>query len=376
MTLPTYGAIPRRLVVVVILCLLASPVHALTSVYEVQSGDSLWEIASRFGTSVSTIKQLNKLKSSSIHPGQRLLVGSSIRKIEANNGPYYYASPKSETQKSRGYAESSSRSAREDYNRANRLIQAHLAELRDRFGKAKKRESPLKGWRIMLDPGHGGRDPGAIVSNETGDKEEVHVVEDEYVYDITMRVMERLMLYGAEVQMTVLSPNHLKRDSFLAKETFVNEKNEVYNDEAYNRKADPMVRPGSHNIKRRVMVANRFFKKGRKDKSLFVSLHADNSPQRPKGPLVIYQKKGSRMDKPSRTFAKIMQSALNHRTVPSLIGSRNMAVLRDNRASAEILVEIRNVSSKDDAWALRFHEKRQEDADRIVRGVLDYATSR
>jgi len=38
-----------------------------------------------------------------------------------------------------------------------------------------------------------------------------------------------------------------------------------------------------------------------------------------------------------------------------------------------VLVEIRNVSFVGDAWALRFHETREEDAERIVRGVLDYA---
>ena len=67
-----------------------------------------------------------------------------------------------------------------------------------------------------------------------------------------------------------------------------------------------------------------------------------------------------------------MQRALNSPSVPSQIGGRNLAVLRDNRARAEVLVEIRNVSFVGDAWALRFHETRDEDADRIVKGVLDY----
>ncbi len=354
------------------LILLIGPATSLPSVYVVRSGDSLWEIASRFGTTVKMIKQLNKLKTTRIYPGQKLRVGSVLREILAPNGPYYWRQPKSPIQKSTNYSESSTRSARDDYRRASRLMQAYRVELNERFRKVKGRSRPLKGWYIVLDPGHGGRDPGAIVSNRDGRNREVHVVEDEYVYDLVIRVMERLMLYGADVELTVISPNHLKRDNLPAGATFVNEQNEVYNDEAYNGRKDPMVRPGSHNIQRRVVVANRFFRKNRSGKNLFLSLHADNSPMRPKGPLVIYQKKGGRVDRRSKRFAEIVQQALDHRAVPSQIGKRNLAVLRDNQAKAEILVEIRNISVVDDAWALRFHGKRQEDAERIVRGVLAY----
>ncbi len=44
--------------------------------YVVQSGDSLWEISKKYeGLSVEKIKQLNNLKSNSIKPGQKLVVG-------------------------------------------------------------------------------------------------------------------------------------------------------------------------------------------------------------------------------------------------------------------------------------------------------------
>ena len=356
----------------VLVLLLFQPSEGLTSVYEVRPGDSLSAIADRFGTSVSRLKQLNQLKSSRIYPGQTLRVGTLLKEIVAPNGPYYGHKPRSSSQKASDYYESPKQSARTDFQSASQLMQAYQADLRARFRKVKRRALPLKGWRIVLDPGHGGRDPGAIVSNKDGKDRRVYVVEDEYVYDMTMRVMERLILYGAEVELTVLSPNHLKRDNFPAYETFVNEQNEVYNDAAYNRKKDPLVRPGSHNLQRRVMVANRFVKEAKRKKSLFLSIHADNSPGRPRGPLVLYQKKGGRIDKVSRRFAQVMKRSLDQRALPSQIGSRNLGVLRGNRSHAEIMIEIRNVSFIEDAWALRFHEKRQEDAARIVNGILAY----
>jgi hypothetical protein len=87
----------------------------------------------------------------------------------------------------------------------------------------------LKGWHIVLDPGHGGLDPGAVVANLDGNGDKVYVVEDEYVYDIALRVYVMLRLHGAEVTLTLLSPNHVIRHSDPPVQTFVNEKNEVYN---------------------------------------------------------------------------------------------------------------------------------------------------
>jgi hypothetical protein len=40
------------------------------------------------------------------------------------------------------------------------------------------------------------------------------------------------------------------------------------------------------------------------------------------------------------------------------------------------LVEIRNLAYVDHAWALRFEQLRHRDAEKIVRGVLDYARGR
>jgi LysM repeat protein len=42
--------------------------------HTVQTGESLWAIASEYGTSVSRVKELNNMRSSSLQPGERLLV--------------------------------------------------------------------------------------------------------------------------------------------------------------------------------------------------------------------------------------------------------------------------------------------------------------
>ena len=52
-----------------------SPEKDLPSVHEVQPGETLWNIAQRYGMSVDEILSLNRLKpSETIYPGQKILV--------------------------------------------------------------------------------------------------------------------------------------------------------------------------------------------------------------------------------------------------------------------------------------------------------------
>lgn len=338
--------------------------------YVVRRGDSLSKIAARFSTGLTELKRSNGIRSDRIYVGQRLKVRTRLKEIAMDNGPYYFYRPKAAVQRSRGYREVPPKKPIEDYRSAQNLMGVFNASINSDM-RRDSRSQPLRGWRIVLDPGHGGRDPGAIVSNLDGNNRSVYVVEDEFVYDIALRLYQKLRLAGAEVEMTVISPNHLIRENNPPARTFVHEQNEVYNDASVNRRNSFSVRPGLDNIVQRVKIANRFF--ARRGKTLFISLHADNTPTRPKGPLVIYWSRRGKIDSRSRSFARIMERALDLPDVPAQIGGRNLAVLRGNLAQAEVLVEIRNVHDKGEAWALRSHKIRDSDADRILRGILNYA---
>jgi len=56
--------------------LLASQQAKKAAVYVVVRGDTLWDIAQRHRVSTKEIQRRNKLKSTSIHVGQRIIIPS------------------------------------------------------------------------------------------------------------------------------------------------------------------------------------------------------------------------------------------------------------------------------------------------------------
>lgn len=362
--------------------------------YRVRRGDTLGEIAQLHQMSLSELRAMNDLRGSVIHPGQSLrvrpipgsrprgpalldprqidwtaltveLTGAGI--LPRDNGPYYGLAPSAPRQSSRGYLEEPRLTVPSAYRRAKAMFDA-FEERVDEMGRL---SDELTGWHIILDPGHGGIDPGSITKVQDGRGDPVYVVEDEYVYDITLRMYVLLRLHGAEVTLTLLSPNHLIRRSEPATRTFVHERNEVWNLASINARntAKAWPRGGQHGLDTRVRVAREALDGHPSRRTMFLSIHADNSPGTPSVPIVFYHQSRRSTDTRSRSFARDLLPALGAGAVAR---GRNFGVLRNNPAWVKVLVEVRNVAHADHAWALRFEELRQRDAEKVVRGIRDF----
>ena len=354
--------------------------------YIVQPGDYLGQIARLHQMSVAEISRINNLQGSVIHPGEPIKVRpmrwlelseidwdglqvsrTGMRKITLDNGPYYHTRPRNKHQLSKTYYEGHPHSPRRTYRQAARLWSDFELKV-ESLGRLSDR---LEGWHVVLDPGHGGLDPGAVVSTLDGNGKELFVVEDEYVFDIALRVYVLLRLHGANATMTLLSPNHLIRHNDKPNLTFVNEKNEVYNSASHNRSDKRSDWPRGGNLSTRVQIARDAFADASPGRRVFLSFHADIDAKAPEVPLVLFYQSsnGKRVDSTSRRFARALLPALG---AGARVRGQGLGVLRNNPADVKVLIELRNMAYRDHVWALRFEQLRHRDAEKVVRGILDY----
>jgi LysM repeat protein/N-acetylmuramoyl-L-alanine amidase len=366
--------------------------------YTVKNGDYLGRIARLHQMSVSELMEINVLDANIIHPGEKLKVNPILAKstewvkiseidwddlivsiegvgrIGSGNGPYFYTRPRAQRQIHAEYYEGPTQTTLQTYRQAQKLWDAFEVEV----GRLGCLSNTLDGWHFVLDPGHGGQDPGAVVKALDGNGNSVYVVEDEYAYDVSLRVYVLLRLHGAQVTMTLLSPNHLIRNSDPPRMTFVNEKNEVYNSYELNKSGRWKNWPiggRNGNLSSRVLIAREAFKGVRKDRCIFLSFHADIDPNVSEAPVVLYYRSrdGRRSDTSSKKFAKTLLPFLG---AGAEVRGQALGVLRDNPAQNKVLFELRNLAYTDNVWALRFEELRHRDAEKVIKGILAYVKSR
>lgn len=355
--------------------------------YIVEKGDSLWEISSQFRIDMEKLMVYNNLNDGSIFPGQELKLYPFVvddfemtEKTPAVVLASYNEKPLEEyinykinrlNQPDKNYSETKLDDPLTNYNQAREILTSFDRSI----NRERRLSNDLAGYTIVIDPGHGGLDPGAIVATENGNGETVYVVEDEYAYDISLRTYRLLKLHGADVTLTIISPNHQIRSSDNPSDTFVNMKNEVYNLKSLNREGDDDSWPvgGSRGLRKRVEIAEKAFRGANYKKTLYISIHADNSPDHGQGTMVLYSSENENNIEESKELA---QSLTPYLGASSISGRQNLAVLRDNPAWAEVLIEIRNLHYAGNSWAIRYDKLREQDAGFIAAGLINYAKNR
>lgn len=370
-----------------------------TATYLVQPGDNLNEIARLHQMSLRELRELNRISGSLIRPGQKLtvrpLLGSGagsadvagiplpggdldwnalevivpgVAKLTPGNGPYYFSGPEADEQAGKSYFEKAGISPQVCYKRGRQLLERfdRTIELQPGLGRQ------LAGWTFVLDPGHGGIDPGTIVSGKDAEGQTYYVVEDEYVYDLALRVYALLKLHGADVEMTLLSPNHLLRGNTPHTQTFVHERNEVFNDQAWNRGYDEAIHPmgGQKYLDQRKAIARRALDGATSGRTVFLSFHADNDPDSGDVFTLFFFQNRRGADTVGRDFARRMLPAMG---AGARTRGRNLGVLRENPARYALLVEMRNLAYAEHVWAIRYEQLRQRDAEKVVKAVIEAA---
>ncbi|MGL4524206.1 MAG: LysM peptidoglycan-binding domain-containing protein [Spirochaetia bacterium] len=382
--------------------------------YLVQQSDTLASVASQFSLSEDQLVEYNALNSDRIEPGQYLLLYSNqmvdfhslpvqtiakkiqknivaetsskivslaqqtwatlsaVQKKQPTTAPETLLTMQSPIQKppitdpSRfepfvdpqlTYQENVRRSVHEDFFLASNLLEVFNHEILAMPILGRE----LEGYAIMIDPGHGGQDPGAVVRINT-DKKAQYLVEDEFNYDISLRLYRLLKRHGAHVALSIISPNNLIREESEL-QFFENEKNEVYNDPHIN------FRPigGRTGIAERVKIGKEFFGSTPAEKRLWISIHHDSSPHSPKGLVAVHNRATT------ETYA-LANSIINAQKRGKIIKDEYF-VLTNNPSPAALLLEVRNPAIGE-AKEMISAEQREKDTQMIYEGILAYVQAK
>jgi N-acetylmuramoyl-L-alanine amidase len=235
------------------------------------------------------------------------------------------------------------------------------------FGKKYERivqkDNQLKGGIYYLVSGHGGPDPGAIgkISGHT-------VTEDEYAYDIILRLARNLMEHGAKVELIIRDKDDGIRDQkFLLPDT----DERCYPDQIIPRKQTPR-------LHQRAAAINILYKKNRgyKHKRL-VAIHLDSRSKKNRTDVFFHYHSKS---KKGKEFALNLQNTFRdkyakhqpNRKYTGTISSRRLYILTTTLPPSAF-IELGNINNYRDQLRFLKKENRQALADWICDGIIrDY----
>lgn len=236
------------------------------------------------------------------------------------------------------------------------------------FGKAqvKKQDNKLKNYAFYLDAGHGGPDPGAIGTREG---KELH--EDEYAYDVTLRLAKKLYESGATVFMIVQDEADGIRDDKFLNNSF----DEVYYGGV---KID---RNQKTRLNKRAEIINSIHSKNKKIKNHYaITIHIDSRDEGKRVDIFCYHKEGKLEGKKlaETMVCKIEEKydkAQPGRGYRGSVTSRSLLMLRKNIPTS-VYFELGNIQNPKDQVRFIDNNNRQAISNWLYEGILDFDKSK
>jgi len=218
----------------------------------------------------------------------------------------------------------------------------------------------LKGAVYYLVSGHGGPDPGAMaVYGGTS------IAEDEYAYDITLRLAKELLSHGATVYIIIRDDNDGIRDKRILK---------IDHDEvAYGDKTIPLNQVAR--LKQRVDIVNTLHKQNKGKYQRLIVTHVDSRSKGQNIDVFFYHHAKSKNGKKlaesiHETFQKKYKKYQPNRTYSGTFEDRTSLYLVKKTHPAMTFIEIGNIRNKKDQRRILDPDNRQALAKWISEGVL------
>jgi N-acetylmuramoyl-L-alanine amidase len=220
----------------------------------------------------------------------------------------------------------------------------------------------LKGKIFYLVSGHGGPDPGAI-----GKRGGATLCEDEYAYDVTLRLCRKLIEHGATAYMIVRDPN----DGIRYANNLKCDKDEVVWGDA-EIKTSQIPR-----LKQRTDIINELYEKNRKlgfKDQYVIEIHVDSRSRSEQVDLFFYFQAEST---PSKVLAERLHETMRtkykqHRATGKYHGTvsiRGLYTLREVKPTA-VYIELGNIRNAFDQQRIVLGSNRGILADWLLEGLI------
>lgn len=218
----------------------------------------------------------------------------------------------------------------------------------------------LKGTIYYLVSGHGGPDPGAI-----GTYAGKAIAEDEYAYDITLRLARELLAHGAEVYLIIQDENDGIRDDRIL---------EIDHDEvAYPDLVIPLNQV--ERLKQRVDIVNNLYKEHKGKYQRLIVTHVDSRSIGQNIDVFFYHHEKSKNGKKlaesiHKTFNDNYKKYQPNRNYAGTFEDRTSLYLVKKTHPAMTFIEIGNIRNAKDQRRIVDPDNRQALAKWISEGVL------
>ncbi|WP_366938702.1 N-acetylmuramoyl-L-alanine amidase [uncultured Eudoraea sp.] len=235
----------------------------------------------------------------------------------------------------------------------------------EKYAEVTSKSERLKGTVYYLISGHGGPDPGAM-TQYVGKS----ISEDEYAYDVTLRLARELLSHGAQVYVIVRDPDDGIRDERILE---MDKDELVIPDQTI-----PLDQ--KDRLEQRVDAVNKLYLKHKGKHQRLVVTHVDS---RSKGQNIdvffYYHEKSSNGKKLAEsihnTFKKKYKKYQPNRSYSGTFEDRSNLYLVRKTLPAMTFIEIGNIRNKKDQKRILDYDNRQALAKWISEGViLDYET--
>ena len=237
------------------------------------------------------------------------------------------------------------------------------------FGKSQAKyqvtSNSLKGTVFYLVGGHGGPDPGCIGKYKG---KELH--EDEYAYDIILRLGRELLKRGAKVHFIIQDSKDGIRNTAILK----NSKRETCMG-----KQIPLNQV--ERLQQRCDAINRLHRKEKSSYKRAVFIHVDSRSRNNQTDVFFYHAPKSKNGKKlvlelQRTFRSKYKKHQPNRGFDGTVSERNLYVLR-NTTPVAVFLEVGNIQNPQDQKRLVIPDNRQALANWITEAIVtDYRNSK